>query len=83
MIYFVAALATICAAHGILKKNTYIVIGAYYASAGYLRFGLPQSQSHINWGWVVIGFAFLFFGAAFLVTRSQLNKANRVVVSSE
>jgi hypothetical protein len=74
VIYFVAALSSIWAARFILKNNTFIVIAAYYSAAAYMRFGLPQPKSHVNWGWIVIAFAFLVFGAAFLVTRNQVKR---------
>ena len=47
---------------------------AYLAAANLLLFGVAKSSSAASWGWLVIFFAFLLFGAAFRITRDRLAK---------
>jgi hypothetical protein len=77
LIYFLAAFGTLCAARSVLKKNSLIVIGAYFVAAGLLRFHVPSVESNVNWGWVVIALAFLVFGGAFLVTHLRFKKSQQ------
>ena len=72
LLYFYAAAGTLAVGLWWDWRTYLCVLTSYVAAANLLCLGGTFENTTMSWGWVVIAFAFVSFGLAFLVTHQNL-----------